>query len=148
MGSKDHRGLKGQGLWWECALPLSSGRQNLLTSYECKHDHSNPLPPTLHGSPVPSGERCIFYHVPRGFGIWPLFLCLPLPPSQILPSVGLISPCSCPCPTLCLLFLLPSSFASPLTPIIFQVSAEMPLPPGSLPEPHYACSHGPPCFCH
>ena len=37
-------------------------------------------------------------------------------------------------------------FSSPLTPVVFQVSAEMSPPLRSLPGPHDSCSHGPQCF--
>lgn len=38
--------------------------------------------------------------------------------------------------------------ASPLTPIVFQVLAEMSSPPESLPGPHYSYSHGSPRLLH
>lgn len=80
-------------------------------------------------------------HAPRGFKIWSWSLCLH-PTPRIPASYGLVSPYSCPYPMSCLLLLLSSFSASPVTPIAFQVSAGT-TPPGSLPGPHYSCSHGP-----
>lgn len=143
MGSKDHRGLRSWPVLGVGPATLLSPQADGTSYFPRSTSLTIATPcltlPTM--APQCTQGKGLFPTMPQGASGSD-----PCPSSSIYtllrtpPSFALVSSRPCPCPLSCQLFLLPSLYASLLTPIVIQVSMEMPPPPGSLPGPQNSCS--------